>query len=150
LTEVAILEILDAAASSTSDHPLPWPARGASVGHFEPHAIRLIAARPSKSQDWGVLFEVVQGDLLEGPRDSFRWPITIQHYRYGSRVPSGGRYLEDSRPIGMHRVLPRGFAHEAFAIPPTFDGVKVVGPKGTAPFELTDALVKSLRLEPGR
>jgi hypothetical protein len=76
--------------------------------------------------------------------------MTIQHYRYGSRVPSGGRYLADSRPIGMHLALPRGFARKAFAVPPSFDGVKVVGPKGTKPFALTDALVRKLRLEPGR
>jgi len=76
--------------------------------------------------------------------------MTIQHYRYGSKVPTGGRYLEDSRPIGMHRVLHRGVAREAFAVPASFDGVKVVGPKGAKPFELTDALVTTLGLKPGR
>ncbi len=150
LTEAAILDVLDGAASSSNDHPLPWPARGASVGHFEPHAMRVIAARSKRGDGWGILFEVVQGDLLEGPDDEVRWPVTIQQYRYGSRVPAGGKYLVDARPIGMHLVLPRGFEGRAFALPASFDGVEVVGPKGTKAFSLTDALVKTLRLEPGR
>jgi hypothetical protein len=112
--------------------------------------MRVIAARSKTGDDWGILFEVVQGDLLQGPGDQVRWPVTNQHYRYGSGVPSGGRYLEDGRAIGMHRVLPRGFAAKAFAVPASFDGVKVVGPKGTKPIVLTSALVKKQRLAPGR
>jgi hypothetical protein len=150
LTEASILAVLDEAASSSDDDPMPWPPRGASVGHFEPHAMRLVAVRARKGDDWGVLVEVVQGDYVKAPGTAIRWPATIQQYRYGSRVPSGGRYLADSRPLGMRLVLPRGCRREAFAVPASFDGIEVVGPAGTKRLMLTDALVKKLRLEPGR
>lgn len=142
LDESAILAVLDSAAASEDDYPVPWPGVRAWVRHFEPHAMRLIAARARRGDDWGLLFEVVQGDVLEGPDDDIRWPATIQQYRYGSRVPSGGRYLEDARPIGMHRVIPPGLGKGHYA------GIEVVGPKGTQPLTLTNALVRKLR--PGK
>jgi len=140
LTESEILAVLDAAAASQDDYPMPWPGLRGSVGHFELHAMRLIAVRSRRGDDWGILFEVVQGDILEGPHEQVRWPATIQQYRYGSRVPSGGRYLEDARPIGMHRVVPEG--------QDTYVGVEVVGPRGKKRLTLTAALVR--RLRPGK
>jgi len=150
LSESIILEALDQAASSQIDFPLPWPGLRASVGHFELHAMRIVAARSKKGDDWGVLFEVVQGDLLEGPDDEFRWPATIQYYRYGSRVPIGGRYLEDGRKIGMYRVLPSGYRYQPFTKPKSFEGIEVVGPKGTKRLTLSDAFVDKHDLRPGK
>ena len=94
----SILAILDAAARTPISDRLPWPTLVASAGHFEVHAMRVVAARAKKGDDWGVLVEVVQGDALASEEDA-RWPATIQRYTYGSKVPSGGRYLEDVRPL---------------------------------------------------
>ena len=94
LTRSAILDVLDAAATTTNDTPMPWPSLGAAVGHFEPHAMRVIAARP----------------------------------------------------IGIRMVLPEG-SPPTSARSKSFAGVRVVGPKGTKPFTLTDAMLK--KLEPG-
>ena len=94
----AILAVLDAAASAPIGERLPWPTLVASAGHFEYHAMRVVAARAKRSDDWGLLIEVVQGDQL-GAEDAVRWPATIQCYTYGSKVASGGRYLLDARPI---------------------------------------------------
>jgi hypothetical protein len=127
--------VLDEAAASESDGPLPWPRLHASVGHFELHAMRVVAARSKKGDDWGVFFEVVQGDIL----GEVRWPATIQQYRYGSKVPPGGNYLEDARPIGM-RCVTTGDG---------WSGAKVTGPKGTKPVVLTEELVAELDLQPG-
>lgn len=150
LDEGGILQLLDDAASAEDDSPMPWPRLESGAGHFERHAMRIIAAREKTGDDWGVLIEVVQGDLLDGPGEEHRWPATIQQYRYGSKVPSGGRYLEDARPIGIRRVLPKGFALTSSEVPRSFDGIKVIGPKGTAPFTMTDALLTKLGLLPKR
>ena len=110
LAATTILDLLDESAAAEDTSPMPWPKLRAGAGHFELHVMRVIAARSKRGDDWGVLIEVVQGDLLDGPGEEHRWPATIQQYRYGSRVPSGGLYLEDARPIGMHRVLPKGMS----------------------------------------
>lgn len=103
--------------------------------------MRVIAARSRKGDDWGVIFEVVQGDLLEGPKDEIRWPGTIQQYRYGSRVP---RQVPRRRAPDRHASRPPDrLQRKAFTVPASFDGIRIVGPKGTKPFELTDALVRS-------
>jgi hypothetical protein len=150
LAASTILDLLDSAASAEDDSPMPWPRLRAGAGHFELHVMRVIVARSRKGDDWGILFEVVQGDLLDGPDEEYRWPATIQQYRYGSRVPSGGAYLVDARPIGMHRVLPKGFVNETGAVPSSWDGIKVIGPNGKKDITLTDALVKKLALAPGK
>lgn len=93
-----ILGVLDAAASADIGDRVPWPTLHASAGHFEYHAMRVIAVRGKKGDDWGILVELVQGDRCD---DEERWPAVVQRYVYGSGVPSGGVYLEDSRPIGV-------------------------------------------------
>jgi hypothetical protein len=94
----AILAVLDSAASAQVGVRLPWPTLVASAGHFEYHAMRVAAVRAKRGDDWGILIEVVQGDVI-GDEEEVRWPATIQRYTYGSRVPSGGAYLQDARPI---------------------------------------------------
>jgi hypothetical protein len=102
LDTASILAVLDAAAKRTKGDNLSWPSFASGVGHFEYHAMRVIAARAREGDDWGLLFEVVQGDA-QG-RD-VRWPATIQLYRYGSRIAdSGGGYLVHTRKL----VVPKG------------------------------------------
>jgi len=101
----AVLAVLDAAAAADVTERVPWPTLVAGAGHFEYHAMRVVAARAKKGDDWGVLIEVVQGDVI-GDEEDVRWPATIQQYTYGTRVPSGGAYLGDARPI------PKGVARE--------------------------------------
>jgi len=91
-----ILRILDSAAASDDDERMPWPKFSAAAGHFEFHAMRLIAVRAEHGDEWGVLVEVIQGDVLD---PDARWPATIQQYTYGSNVPIGGRYLQDVRAL---------------------------------------------------
>ncbi len=98
LTAESVLAVLDAAAAAPIGARLPWPTIVASAGHFEYHAMRVVAVRSTRGDDWGILVEVVQGDIL-GAEDDVRWPATIQRYTYGSKVPSGGAYLVDARPI---------------------------------------------------
>jgi hypothetical protein len=97
LTPEVVLRVLDAAASAQLGERMPWPALRATGGHFEYHAMRVITVREAKGDHWGVLIEVVQGDLLDRKAE---WPAVIQQYVYGSKVPaSGGRYLVDARPL---------------------------------------------------
>lgn len=96
LTAEVILRVLDAAASAPMTARIPWPSMHASSGHFEFHALRVIAVRQDAGDHWGVLIEVVQGDVLDA---SAEWPAVVQQYTYGSKVQSGGRYLLDSRPL---------------------------------------------------
>ncbi len=98
LDAASILAVLDAAAATPISDRLPWPTLIASAGHFEYHAMRVAAARARTGDDWGILVEVVQGDVLASEEEA-RWPATIQRYTYGSKVPSGGRYLEDVRAL---------------------------------------------------
>lgn len=91
-----ILRALDAAAAADVGARVPWPTIRASAGHFEFHAMRVVAVRAARGDDWGILIEVVQGDVLD---PDARWPATIQRYVYGSRVEPGGRYLTDARPL---------------------------------------------------
>ena len=100
LDAATILSVLDAAAKSRGGHRLPWPGFRSGAGHFEYHAMRMIAARARDGDDWGVMFEVVQGDA-----QGVRWPATIQQYLYGSRVAtSGGSYLEDVRKLTVPKL----------------------------------------------
>lgn len=98
LDTASILAVLDAAAATPISDRLPWPTMIATAAHFEYHALRVVAARAKKGDDWGILVEVVQGDVL-ATEDEARWPATIQRYTYGSKTLSGGRYLEDVRPL---------------------------------------------------
>jgi hypothetical protein len=93
-----ILRVLDAAAAADTDERVRWPTLRASAGHFEYHAMRVVAVRAAKGDDWGILIEVAQGDLLDRKT---RWPAVVQRYTYGSRVAPGGRYLTDSRPLAV-------------------------------------------------
>lgn len=93
-----ILDLLDAAAAASVGDRLPWPSFTATAGHFEYHAMRVAAVRAKTGDDWGILVEVVQGDAL-GDEEDVRWPATVQHYAYGSKVAAGGSYLEDAHPI---------------------------------------------------
>jgi len=93
-----ILEVIDAASAAPIVERVPWPTLVAGAGHFEMHAIRVVAVRAKKGDDWGILIEVVQGDVIGDP-DDVRWPATIQQYTYGSKAASGGVYLSDVRPI---------------------------------------------------
>lgn len=96
LTAEAILRVLDTAAAAPMTDRMPWPSMHPTAGHFEFHAMRVIAVRQEGGDHWGVLIEVVQGDLLE---EGAEWPALVQQYTYGSKVPVGGRYQLDSRPI---------------------------------------------------
>lgn len=98
LTSAPILAVLDAAAASEIHARMPWPALVAQAPHFEFHALRVVVARAKKGDDWGVLVEVVQGDEIDHDEE-VRWPATIQHYTYGTKVETGGAYLFDARPI---------------------------------------------------
>ncbi|MBX7196017.1 MAG: hypothetical protein K1X94_28435 [Sandaracinaceae bacterium] len=115
----SILAVLDAAARTPISDRLPWPTLVARAGHFEVHAMRVIAARAKKGDDWGILVEVVQGDIL-GSEDDVRWPATIQRYTYGSKVASGGRYLEDVRrlPPSLRDAAPDAARCEALDLRP--------------------------------
>lgn len=97
----AVLRVLDAAASAPIHTRMPWPTLRTTAGHFEVHAMRLVGVRAAKGDDWGVSIEVAQGDLLDR---SVKWPAVVQRYVYGSRVPSGGRYLSDARPLEVART----------------------------------------------
>jgi|GEM_PF-4155334 len=98
LTAESVLAVLDAAAATPIGARLQWPTIIAGAGHFEYHAMRVVAVRARRGDDWGILVEVVQGDIL-GDEIDVRWPATIQRYTYGTKVPSGGAYLIDARPI---------------------------------------------------
>jgi hypothetical protein len=98
LEAASILAVLDAAATAAISDRLPWPTMIATAAHFEYHALRVVAARAKQGDDWGILVEVVQGDVLATEEEA-RWPATIQRYSYGSKALSGGRYLEDVRPL---------------------------------------------------
>jgi hypothetical protein len=98
LRAAAILARLDEAARTPVGARLPWPTMVCAAGHFEYHALRVAAVRAPDADDWGILVEVVQGDLL-GTEEEHRWPATVQRYTYGSEVTAGGVYLEDARPI---------------------------------------------------
>jgi len=104
----------------------------------------MVAARERSGDGWGILFEVVQGDLAA--RDA-RWPATIQQYRYGSRVAPGGRYRVDCRPIGLR--LRAKVEPAPFALPGSLDGIVVTAPT-VGKFQLTDDLCERLDLRPGR
>ena len=97
-----ILKALDAAAAAAIGERLPWPTLNPTAGHFEYHAMRLIAVRAEQGDDWGVLLEVAQGDDLD---PDARWPGCVQRYTYGSRVTAGGRYLDDARPLKVDRSV---------------------------------------------
>ena len=99
----AILKVLDAAAIADSDHRLDWPDFEAYASNFTYHAMRVIAARSRTGDDWGIVFEVVLGDLPGRP-PRVRWPAAIQQFYYGSRVRSGGSYLEDARPLRVPKA----------------------------------------------
>lgn len=96
LSAEAILRVLDAAATAPMSARIPWPSMHSTSGHFEFHAMRVIAVRQEGGDHWGVLVEVVQGDLLDPKAE---WPAVVQQYTWGSKVQSGGRYLLDSRPL---------------------------------------------------
>lgn len=98
LTPELILKTLDAAAAAQMTERMPWPSLRPSAGHFEYHAMRVITVRQEKGDHWGVLIEVVQGDLLDR---KVEWPAIVQQYLYGSKVLSGGRYLVDARPLKL-------------------------------------------------
>ncbi|MEM7166204.1 MAG: hypothetical protein AAF581_12110 [Planctomycetota bacterium] len=79
----AILRVLDDAAEWEVDSEgFPWPLfRTGVAGHWEYHALRVVAARSLSGDHWGVLFERVTGCDPE--------VATVDLYRYGSNVPSG-------------------------------------------------------------
>lgn len=110
LTAELILKTLDAAAASQMTERMPWPSLRPSAGHFEYHAMRVITVRQDegsagkagaqgRGDHWGVLIEVVQGDLLDR---KVEWPAIVQQYLYGSKVLAGGRYLVDARPLKLN------------------------------------------------
>ena len=139
LTERRILDVLDAAAASSSDSPMPWPGFEAGFDPAALHAMRLVAARSRRGDDWGLLIEVVQGDILDD--GDVRWPAVIQQYTYGSRVRSGGEYQVDARPL--HVRVEHGES------PKTWNGMRVIAPDKKV-LELTDALVRRQRLCPAK
>jgi hypothetical protein len=126
LTADAILRVLDAAASAQMSERMPWPGLRPTAGHFEFHAMRVITVRQDKGDHWGILLEVVQGDLLDRKAE---WPAIVQQYLYGSKVPvSGGRYLVDARPL---KVSAKKFKADAATVKrldlqPTFSVTGVV------------------------
>lgn len=100
LTAATVLRVLDAAAAAQMSERMPWPGLRPSAGHFEYHAMRVITVRQERGDHWGILIEVVQGDLLDR---KVEWPAIVQQYLYGSKVPaSGGRYLVDARPLKVN------------------------------------------------
>ncbi|MFO0595080.1 MAG: hypothetical protein U0228_07245 [Myxococcaceae bacterium] len=100
LTVAGVLHVLDAAAAAPMGARIPWPSLHPTSGHFEPHAWRVVTVRQEKGDHWGVLIEVVQGDLLD---PKVKWPAVVQRYTYGSKVQSGGRYVLDAKRLKVNR-----------------------------------------------
>jgi hypothetical protein len=109
LDAATILKVLDAAAAADGNERTPWPTLNPGTAPFEFHAMRLIAVRAVDGDDWGILLEVAQGDLMD---DDARWPACVQQYTYGSQVATGGRYLTDSRPLKVTAAVNAALAKE--------------------------------------
>jgi len=147
LTTNAILELLDQAAKDPS--PQAWPKFATGIEDdpmtLEYHALRIIAARSKKGEDWGVVLERITGSFSP-------WePARIERFLFGSNVRDpdnpgavGLSHTEDTIDFKLDRVPDQANGE---SLDTNLDGVVVRGPAGTA--KLSNALVKKHDLKPG-
>ena len=125
----AILAALDqVAAGELETEFMAWPLFHCGAdGSFEYHAMRLIAARSSSGDDWGVVLERLSGCNLD--------EAMVERYCYGSRVVAPGMSFDSSTVIDID------FDEDWREL----EGLEVHGPNGRLVLTASDPEDRDLR-----
>lgn len=127
----AVLAHLDVAAGHD------WPTfRGISA--FEPHAMRLVVLRERGTDDWGLIFETICGEILA---PELPIGIGVATKIYGPSVPLHAVNVPVRRAVAITTT-----DHDPRSL--SVDGVVVTGPRG--PLRIDNDLLARLDVRPGR
>jgi hypothetical protein len=140
VTTKLILAVLDESAKDPA--PQSWPKFATGIeddpATLEYHALRLIAARSKRGEDWGVVIERVTGSFSP-------WePARVEQFLYGSRVRDKGLAGERKLDLVLDQV-PDHQNGETLGL--SLDGVTIGGPAGDV--QLSDAFGRTHELKPG-